>query len=1261
MKVFTLTMVFTMLFSFLGFTQKQNQHKCSNSEQYQSYMKDLKQNPQLAKEVENSLERSKRHKKHSFATDQNYIIPIVFHIIHDHGVENITDEKVHEALDIINEDYASINSDLNQLEPSFKSRIGVPNIEFRLAKVDPSGNYTTGITRDVSPLTINGSWDHPEVKRINSWPHDKYLNIWIVRSSNGSNGSAWAYLPYQVDNDDYADLDGIIISSWAFGATTQGYHRILTHEIGHFLNLYHTWSPWLECGAKDACGEDDEVTDTPNCTGYYGGCDTSHSSCGSLDMIQNYMDYAQCPVAFTKGQVERMHTALNSNVAKRNNLWSAENLKATLYPETALIDIQGKKLIESRTNDGTFENVITGKIVDYEFLQESWDPTKVSFDNVPLGLTPEIEIVDNTHFELRFRGKANLHEAAQNISLKVNIDGSLLSTGSSKPTSFGVPVQFRNKYEIVYENTNYHVDSQNTWKYFTIKNTSFAYGFWYDAGKLRLETYKKSILCEDNSENISPIEYGQPINKSGNWNPGGDYPKEHDFTSPNYKKWSNKTAYLGFQVINEMNEPIYGWMKVSVNSSSDAMDLIEYALNTNPNEGILAGQEQQQIAAFSVTRKVFEEEKDTNDGSLLQHSLLSFLNHYQLDSDRDLRANIDYTITGLPVGLTPTFRLIDGKIDLAFSSRAKTHGLSNSSSFTIQLKDHLFTSTQKYRNEIKFDITFIDPYKIITGELPSVSVDSSNKWKWFALFDEGPTYGNWYFEDGHIKLETYNKECITHIGTRNIMKLRKGSIISSDQNWKAPEAYPNQLDIYHAGYTDWYHTEGYIGIVFNVNGTTHYGWLKGKMTGPGTHFEITQYGYNEKPNAPILAGESEAPVIYDIDITSSIQTIEVDEKVQYQLHTTESIEKCTWTFDGGYPNQYIGNTPPPVTYKNNGTFHVQIEVLIDGQTITFTKENIVTVVKPTAITAELLSDRKVIYKEESIQFSIKGSHEIEDCQWTFEGGSPNSYQGIIPPKVIYNQEGVYNVSAIVTLNGHQMNILKDSFITVKEPVVSNYCIPEVNPTYLGLKITEVGINYRPVTVHQEGYINSNHILSFNQSGYNVVSAKVTPEWEETYVRVWIDWNGNNDFEESERVAEMVGPSSQYGTAVYVPEGAVTDTKMRFMLYYGDMQKSACDPITYQGMVIDYPVRILKTKVSTENSIIPKSEIKIYPNPVSDILHLQLEYRSNIDIINVLGNKIKTINLSPGPHQIMVTDLKPGVYILNITSKESNYQKRIMVK
>ncbi len=258
-----------------------------------------------------------------------YIIPVVFHVIHDNGVENISEEQILDQIRILNRDYT--NPDTIPIIDTFKPLIADCEIEFRLATKDPNGNCTRGITRHQSSLTTVG--DH-QVKSIVHWPPDKYLNFYIVRNAAGLAGHA--LLPYAADS--IPNWDGIVMGHnyiGSIGTSSVGTSVVGSHEVGHYLNLQHVWGgnnvpnfPYLPVGQASNCSTDDGVGDTPNTIGNQ-SCALNNATCGSLDNVQNFMDYSYCGAMFTHGQKARMHATLNSPIANRNNLWSTANLIAT--------------------------------------------------------------------------------------------------------------------------------------------------------------------------------------------------------------------------------------------------------------------------------------------------------------------------------------------------------------------------------------------------------------------------------------------------------------------------------------------------------------------------------------------------------------------------------------------------------------------------------------------------------------------------------------------------------------------------------------------------------------------------------------------------------------------------------------------------------------------------------------------------------------------------------------------------------------------
>lgn len=255
-----------------------------------------------------------------------YRIPVVFHVIHTYGSENISKAQILDAVNSLNLSFQKLNPDTGVVIPLFQPIFANPQIEFVLANLDPQGNCTDGITRTYSTLTASAS---DNVKALIAWPSNRYFNIWVVKNI-ASGAAGYAYYP-----GINAAIDGVVMRhdyTGSFGtANSSNYtERSLTHEAGHWLDLPHTWGSTNTPGDPGNCNTDDGIADTPNTIGVDDfSCNTNQVTCSTIDNVQNYMDYASCHYMFTEGQKAAMHAALNSSTGGRNNLWQTSNLLLT--------------------------------------------------------------------------------------------------------------------------------------------------------------------------------------------------------------------------------------------------------------------------------------------------------------------------------------------------------------------------------------------------------------------------------------------------------------------------------------------------------------------------------------------------------------------------------------------------------------------------------------------------------------------------------------------------------------------------------------------------------------------------------------------------------------------------------------------------------------------------------------------------------------------------------------------------------------------
>lgn len=260
-------------------------------------------------------------------TSQVITIPVVVHVVYNNATENISDQQIQSQIDVLNADFRKLNSDASSV-PSVWSGIAADfEIEFCLAQRDPNGNSTTGINRvstSSTSFSTNDNVKYTSLGGSDAWNSSSYLNLWVCDLGSGLLG--YAQFP-----GGPSATDGVVIDYAYFGTigtATSPYDlgRTATHEVGHWLNLYHIWGDdGTGCSGSDLC------SDTPNQADETYGCYTPSTiriSCSNGpdgDMWMNYMDYTDdaCMYMFTSGQKSRA-TSLFTSTGSRYSLVSSQ-------------------------------------------------------------------------------------------------------------------------------------------------------------------------------------------------------------------------------------------------------------------------------------------------------------------------------------------------------------------------------------------------------------------------------------------------------------------------------------------------------------------------------------------------------------------------------------------------------------------------------------------------------------------------------------------------------------------------------------------------------------------------------------------------------------------------------------------------------------------------------------------------------------------------------------------------------------------------
>jgi len=253
-----------------------------------------------------------------------YQIPVVVHVLYNTTAQNLSNAQIQSQIDVLNEDFRRTNLDKSNTPAAFSSLAADCEIQFCLASVAPNGAATTGIVRKSTTVTSfsqNDGAKYTSQGGDDAWPANQYLNLWVCNLGGGLLG--YAQFP-----GGPAATDGVVINYQYFGrggSALAPYNKGRTgsHEVGHWLNLYHIWGD-----DNGACTGSDQVSDTPNQAAEHYGCPTyPTSSCSngsSGDMFMNYMDYTDdaCMNLLTLGQKTRMRALFASGGAKASLLTS---------------------------------------------------------------------------------------------------------------------------------------------------------------------------------------------------------------------------------------------------------------------------------------------------------------------------------------------------------------------------------------------------------------------------------------------------------------------------------------------------------------------------------------------------------------------------------------------------------------------------------------------------------------------------------------------------------------------------------------------------------------------------------------------------------------------------------------------------------------------------------------------------------------------------------------------------------------------------
>lgn len=221
----------------------------------------------------------------------NQTIPVYFNVISSGTVLSqgcIPDKQITDQIDVLNRDY------------------GVTGLQFKLANVTRVVNAKW--FNDAGPDTP----EQTEMKTALRRGGPNALNIFTVAFNNSAAEGLLGYATFPSDYSGKPKDDGVVVNFATLPGGTAApanLGRTMTHEVGHWVGLYHTF--------QDGCdGDGDFVDDTPAEAEAAYGCPVGRDTCPApgLDPIKNFMDYTDdaCMDNFTKGQIVRLRQQISA-------------------------------------------------------------------------------------------------------------------------------------------------------------------------------------------------------------------------------------------------------------------------------------------------------------------------------------------------------------------------------------------------------------------------------------------------------------------------------------------------------------------------------------------------------------------------------------------------------------------------------------------------------------------------------------------------------------------------------------------------------------------------------------------------------------------------------------------------------------------------------------------------------------------------------------------------------------------------------------
>jgi len=763
------------------------------------------------------------------------------------------------------------------------------------------------------------------------------------------------------------------------------------------------------------------------------------------------------------------------------------------------------------------------------------------------------------------------------------------------------------------------------------------------------------VLCQPGTINLIPFSEGAIIgNDSNEWYQRKDYPSQPNLVTPNFRDWVGREAYVGFCFY---NGPFYhfGWMRIAVAANELSYTVLDFAYNDEPGAPILAGQK--------IADVVADIEAPTVPSNLTASEITQTSVRLDWNASTDNVAVTLYEIgsEGLIIESSATNSVVVSGLvantNYTFAVRAKDEA------GNVSAESEILSVTTKPDVDTEEPTV---PSNLTASEITQTSV----KLDWNASTD-------------NVAVTAYEIES-------------EGLVIESSTT--------NSV------------------VVSGLVADTNYSFTvkakdeAGNVSALSTEVTVTTLPIIIGPDYCSMVGDDYSyEWITEVSVGSFTNTSAVDNgygDFTADMITAESGSSLTLSLT---PNsaQYTEHWKVWIDYNGNGNFSDAGEEVFSGSGKGATTGSINIPVDATGRTRLRVAMR---YNIAPVLCTNPDAGEVEDYTINIEGSQVDTTPPTTPSDLVMtsisqtsislawtestDENGISNyevlnsgavvstdVATSATINNLSSNTTYSFTVRAIDPSgnVSNesavlavttlgdvsYCDASgsTGPEHIAHVLFE-GVNNSSVRDDYHDY--TAMLANVSQGNTYPITVTIGDYYNGDRATVWFDWNQDGIFNTAEEQFILTPNGAEASGTVIVPSNAILgNTRMRVRVNFYEAGAVPCDYQTY-GEVEDYTINVsgsaenmTRTKSSISMDVIPDSEtrVKLYPNPVIDLLKIRGDDIKNVKVFNVAGKLVLASNNDGNLLELDMdfSDLQEGLYLVRIEMNNNEVITKKVVK